>query len=109
MFCELTNILQLNKRRSRPTPLLGFRGANNVSNLRDINEKIKHNKALADDEYNELMRQQEIKERPERAKQRQRNYEDGQLMKYGFYFGLFVGALLMFWLLQFLKWAGIEL
>ncbi len=68
-----------------------------------------HTKTLTDDEYNELMGQQEIKERPERAKQRQRNYEDGQFMKFGFYAGLIIGAIAMFFLIQLLKWAGIEL
>ena len=50
------------------------------------------NRTLNDDEYKELLKQTEIKQRPEQAKQRMRNYEDSQFMKYGFYLGLFVGA-----------------
>lgn len=58
-----------------------------------------HTKTLTDDEYNELMRQKEIKERPERAKQRLRNYEDRQYMKFGFIAGTIVGAGLLFLIL----------
>lgn len=73
-----------------------------MSNLKDIKGKVKRNVVLTDDEYNELVKQKEIEERPERARQRQRNYEDGQFMKFGFIAGLIVGAMCLYALLTLL-------
>jgi hypothetical protein len=64
-------------------------------NIDEIKSKIKNNEALTDDEYNELLRQAEIQERPERAKQRLKNYEERQLIKYSFLVGVVAGAGIM--------------
>lgn len=73
-----------------------------MSDLKNIKSKVKRNEVLTDDEYNELVRQKEIEERPERARQRQRNYEDGQFMKFGFIAGLIVGAMSLYAILALL-------